>query len=103
MITGGLASAQVVYLRQVRDAGGLEGFVGVGMHYPRDAAVITKFASFAGGLPMVVSEWWRPAQNIPEYLQILRSTKVSLHAWFCLGYDQWALSPEQERAIRVAK
>ena len=102
MITGGLASGQVVYLRQVRDAGGLNGFLGVGLHYPKDAAKITQFASFAGGLPMVISEWWRPAQNIPEYMQILRACKVSLHAWFCLGYDQWALQPDQARAIRAS-
>jgi len=103
MITGGLASAQVVYLRQVRDHGGLAGFHGVGMHYPRDAATITKFASFAGGLPMVISEWWRPAEHIPDYVQQLRLAKVSLAGWFSWGYDQWALTPEQLRALNACK
>jgi hypothetical protein len=102
MITGALASGQPTYLRNVRDAGGLNGFLGVGLHYPSEATTFASYKRYASGLPFYVTEWWRPAERILEYRTMLRQAGVVLDAWFSWGYQEFALSLAQERALRAA-
>jgi hypothetical protein len=102
MITGALASGQPIYLRNVRDAGGLTGFLGVGLHYPSEATMFAGYKRYTGGLPFYVTEWWRPTERILEYKVMLRQAGVVLDAWFSWGYQEFALSPAQERALRAA-
>jgi len=101
MITAGLASGQPLYLRDVDIAGGLVGFNAIALHYPKDATDINRFTKYAHGLPKVITEWWRPADHILEYKLELRKANVMLDAWFCWGYGQWALQPDQLRALRA--
>lgn len=99
MITAGLASNQPQYLRTVRDAGGLTGFLGVGMHYPSSQSAMTSMLRYSDNLPLYVTEWNYPAHLIPSYRLMLRQTRVALDCWFSWGYDRWALSNAQKRAL----
>jgi hypothetical protein len=99
MITGGLASGQPLYLKALRDRGALRGFLGVGLHYPANQFVIGNFLKYTDNLPIYVTEWWADAPLIPAYRLMLRQSKVALDARFCWGYDRWALSDAQRRAI----
>lgn len=101
MITAGLASGNPLYLRDVDAAGGLTGFNGIALHYPRDATAISRYTRYAHGLPKYVTEWWRPYDRILDYRAELRKADIVLDAWFCWGYGQWALEPEQTRALRA--
>ena len=101
MVTGGLARGVATFLRDVRDAGGLAGYSGVGLHYPAMAATFSAFTRYASGLPFVVSEWWTPADKVLAYRLMLRQQNVLLAGWFCWGYEQFALSPEQNRALNA--
>lgn len=101
MITGGLAAADPVYLRKVRDAGGLNGFQGVGLHYPATVTTITAFQKYASGLPICVTEWNVPALDVPFYRAKMRGAGVAFDAYFCIGYGQFVLTAAHERALQV--
>jgi hypothetical protein len=99
MITAGLATADSSYLQRVRDLGGLNGFSGVAVHYPASLATISNYRRYANGLPIYVTEFNTSADRIVAYKAMMQSAGVALSAWFSWGYDQWALSPQQARAL----
>jgi hypothetical protein len=101
MITAGLASNQPAYLKAARDAGGLKGFLGVGLHYPTNLLAIGNFARYTDNLPLYVTEWWTDAPLIPAYRLMLRQSKVAMDCRFSWGYDRWALTDAQKRAIQA--
>jgi len=99
MITGGLASGDANYLKQVRDSGGLIGFSGVAIHYPSSSTVIAAYKRYAFSLPIYVTEWNTSADRVIAYKAMLKASGVVLSCWFSWGYNEWALSPQQARAL----
>jgi len=99
MIPGGLASGDANYLKEVRLSGGLNGFSGVALHYPSSSIVLDTYKRYAPGLPIYVTEWNVSADRVIAYKAMLHAAGVALSAWFSWGYEQWALSPQQARAL----
>lgn len=99
LITGGLAAGDSNYLRRVRDAGGLVGYQGVGLHYPRNQAVIQAFQRYTNGLPICVTEWNVKATDAPFYRAMMRTAGVAFDAWFTIGYGEFILTEAAQRAI----
>jgi hypothetical protein len=92
LVVGGLmATGSATYLRDVRDAGGLEGYSAVALHYPTSAKQIANWRTYAAGLDVWVTEYAPQSDRgmwdlslIPFYLnEILRAGGVMVHAPYC--------------------
>ena len=88
MISGGLVSGDPGYLATAAATGALDGYAGIGVHpyaKPADqaAALLARYAAVAP-LPLVVSEWNRPAAEIPGFVAMLAGAARQAY-WFCDG------------------
>lgn len=105
MISAGLVSGQVGYWRQIGTYIGNMGYQGFAVHpYNKTAAqaepLLKSYQSITPRLGLWVTEWHRPANEIPDWRAMLRRTTVA-DAWFCWSYDGWDLLPDHARALRL--
>ena len=105
MISAGLVSGQVGYWRQIGSQIGMMGYQGFAVHpYGKTAAqaepLLKSYQSITPRLGLWVTEWHRPANEIPDWKAMLRRTSVA-DAWFCWAYGGWDLTPEHARALQV--
>jgi hypothetical protein len=89
LISGGLGDATEIgidaadYLKQVKAAGGLNGYNGVAIHYPKTAARMAAFKKAAGSLPIHVDEWNVPPQELPGYITNVLMPYAQTADFFC--------------------
>ncbi len=106
MIGPGLASGDPHYWRDVQAAGGLKGAAGMAVHpYGKDwvtaRGLLQAYRAITPTLPVWLTEWSRPAGEIPAFKAMLRANTVA-DAFFCWSdgmVQGFGCSPEQRRAI----
>jgi hypothetical protein len=88
MIAAGLASGDPSYLQQVIEAGGLDGYSAIAVHpYAKSASEASDLLDAYQALtelPIVVSEWNRPVNEISDFRAMLAQKTVQAF-WFCDG------------------
>lgn len=91
LIAGGLGDATEVgvdaadYLNQVKAAGGLNGYSGVAIHYPKTAARMAAFKKAAGILPIHVDEYNVPSNELQGYLSKVIMPYAQTADFFCIS------------------
>ena len=106
MISAGLASGSPSWWRKVQDMGGLHGLNGMAVHpYAKTAeeaeALLVSYEYITSKVPIWVTEWNRPATEIPRFMTMLRIWTAG-HAWFSWGGQQnpeFNMTPLQGRLL----
>lgn len=106
LISAGLASGQPSYWQAILNAGGLRGCSGLSVHpYAKTAAqaktLLLAYQRLSPNLPLWVTEWNRPAAEIPGFAAMLNQT-AAMSAWFSWGWQEFALTPTLGRMIAAA-
>jgi hypothetical protein len=103
MIAAGLGSGQPGYWRAVGALPGCSGFAvhPYGKSVEQARTLLRAYKSITPTLPLIVSEWNRPAAEVVPFAVMLRQEAV-MSAWFCWRWQSWTLSSAQRRAIRAA-
>lgn len=107
MISAGLVSGNVSWWATVGPAIIELGYQGFAVHpynkTPRAAETLLKaYQKATPTLPCWITEWHRPAGEIPAWKAMLRRVGVVGDAWFSWGYDEWSLWPDKARALKAA-
>jgi len=105
-IAAGLVSGQPDYWQAIQAAGGLPGFSGFDVHpYAKTASethqLLSAYAAITPDLPVWVTEWNRPAAEVPAFAAMLKRDTVG-HAWFCFSDAMVAgfgLDPGRQRLL----
>jgi len=106
MISAGLASGQTGYWRNIAREILEMGYQGFAVHpYGKTARqaeyMLKSYVSLSPNLPLWITEWNRPAREILDWKAMLTRVGVVESCWFSWGYDQWALTKSQLRALRA--
>lgn len=87
------------YMTAVRRAGGLAGYQGVSVNYPPSAARIGAVKIAAGGLPVHVPEYFRPARELGPYLRDVIYPAAATADLFCVNSGMRDPSWTQEMGL----